>query len=111
MSGSKMRVTPVLWVVVCISGGVTLVGCAGADVPTTRSRESQHALSQRARPSRPRVRTEQFTPKPRRMNMRVFVAGATGAIGRRLVPQLVARGHQVIATTRSADKVQSLRAL
>jgi len=45
------------------------------------------------------------------MNMRVFVAGATGAIGRRLVPQLVAHGHQVIATTRSADKAQSLRAL
>src|SRR3954451_13273137 len=45
------------------------------------------------------------------MNMRVFVAGATGAIGRRLVPQLVAHGHQVTATTRNADKVQLLRAL
>ena len=31
--------------------------------------------------------------------MRVFVAGGTGAIGQRLVPQLVARGHQVTATT------------
>ena len=30
--------------------------------------------------------------------MRVFVAGATGAIGRRLVPQLVAHGHQVVAS-------------
>ncbi|MEV0633383.1 NAD(P)-dependent oxidoreductase [Streptomyces sp. NPDC050619] len=38
------------------------------------------------------------------MTMRVFVAGGTGAIGRRLVPQLVARGHQVTATTRSAAK-------
>jgi nucleoside-diphosphate-sugar epimerase len=30
--------------------------------------------------------------------MRVFVAGGTGVIGRQLVPQLVARGHQVTAT-------------
>jgi nucleoside-diphosphate-sugar epimerase len=43
--------------------------------------------------------------------MQVFLAGATGAIGRRLVPQLVAQGHQVTATTRSADKVGQLRAL
>jgi nucleoside-diphosphate-sugar epimerase len=40
--------------------------------------------------------------------MRVFVAGGTGAIGRRLVPQLVARGHQVTATTTSAGKLGSL---
>jgi nucleoside-diphosphate-sugar epimerase len=37
--------------------------------------------------------------------MRVFVAGGTGVIGRPLVPQLVARGHQVTATTTSADKL------
>jgi nucleoside-diphosphate-sugar epimerase len=43
--------------------------------------------------------------------MRVFLAGATGEIGRRLVPQLLAGGHQVVATTRSADKVERLRAL
>jgi nucleoside-diphosphate-sugar epimerase len=36
------------------------------------------------------------------MVMRVFVAGGTGVLGRRLVPQLVARGHQVTATTTSA---------
>ena len=42
--------------------------------------------------------------------MRVFVAGATGAIGRRLVPQLVAGGHHVVATTRSMDKLEGLRA-
>lgn len=41
--------------------------------------------------------------------MRIFLAGATGAIGRRLVPQLVARGHHVTATTRSAAKVEWLR--
>ncbi|MEU7860528.1 NAD(P)-dependent oxidoreductase [Nonomuraea sp. NPDC049141] len=36
--------------------------------------------------------------------MRVFVAGGAGVLGRRLVPQLVARGHQVTATTTSAAK-------
>jgi len=35
----------------------------------------------------------------------VFVAGGTGVLGRRLVPQLVARGHQVTATTTSAAKL------
>jgi len=43
--------------------------------------------------------------------MRVFVAGASGVLGRRLVPQLVARGHQVTATTTSADKLGMLRRL
>ena len=40
--------------------------------------------------------------------MRVFVAGATGALGRRLVPKLVAGGHEVTGTTRSADKARAL---
>jgi nucleoside-diphosphate-sugar epimerase len=43
--------------------------------------------------------------------MRVFVAGATGAIGRRLIPQLVARGHEVTASTRGPAKLDDLRAL
>jgi nucleoside-diphosphate-sugar epimerase len=43
--------------------------------------------------------------------MRVFVAGASGAIGSRLVPQLIARGHEVTGTSRSAAKAESLRAL
>jgi nucleoside-diphosphate-sugar epimerase len=42
--------------------------------------------------------------------MRVFVAGATGAIGTRLVPQLVEHGHEVIGTTHSPGKVGQLRA-
>ena len=42
--------------------------------------------------------------------MRVLVVGATGAIGRQLVPQLVAAGHQVSASTRSPAKVAGLRA-
>jgi 2-alkyl-3-oxoalkanoate reductase len=41
--------------------------------------------------------------------MRIFVAGATGVVGRRLVPMLLACGHQVIAMTRSAEKVAALR--
>ena len=41
--------------------------------------------------------------------MRVFVAGATGALGRHLVPGLVAAGHEVTATTRTAGKVAQLR--
>ena len=43
--------------------------------------------------------------------MRVFVAGGTGVIGRRLVRQLVARGHQVTATTTSAAKLRLLEQL
>jgi 2-alkyl-3-oxoalkanoate reductase len=40
--------------------------------------------------------------------MRVFVAGATGALGRRLVPALVAAGHEVTATTRTQGKIAQL---
>jgi nucleoside-diphosphate-sugar epimerase len=43
--------------------------------------------------------------------VRVFVAGGTGVIGRRLVPQLVARGHQVTATTASTAKLGLLEQL
>jgi len=43
--------------------------------------------------------------------MRIFVAGASGAIGRRLVPQLVESGHEVVATTRSREKIDQLRRL
>ena len=43
--------------------------------------------------------------------MRVFVAGGSGAVGRRLVPQLVARGHQVTATATSPGKRSLLEQL
>jgi 2-alkyl-3-oxoalkanoate reductase len=43
--------------------------------------------------------------------MKVFVAGASGALGVQLVPQLVAAGHQVVAMTRTASKQDGLRAL
>jgi nucleoside-diphosphate-sugar epimerase len=41
--------------------------------------------------------------------MRVLVAGATGAIGRQLLPQLLAAGHQVSATTQTPAKADGLR--
>jgi nucleoside-diphosphate-sugar epimerase len=43
--------------------------------------------------------------------MKVFVAGATGALGRPLVPLLVARGHEVVGMTRSASKQDLVRSL
>jgi nucleoside-diphosphate-sugar epimerase len=43
--------------------------------------------------------------------LRIFIAGASGTLGRRLVPQLTARGHQVTGTTRSrADELRALGA-
>ena len=42
--------------------------------------------------------------------MRVFVAGASGAIGRPLVPRLVAAGHEVTGTTRSEERAEAIRA-
>ncbi len=43
--------------------------------------------------------------------MRIFLAGATGVIGSRLVPLLLAEGHQVTGMTRSAGKADRLREL
>ena len=43
--------------------------------------------------------------------MRVFVAGGTGVVGQRLVPQLVARGHEVVATSTSRAKLPVLERL
>ncbi|GHE12644.1 NAD-dependent epimerase/dehydratase family protein [Streptomyces alanosinicus] len=43
--------------------------------------------------------------------MRIFVAGATGAIGRRLVPLLIEAGHDVIGATRTPGGLDTLRAL
>ena len=45
------------------------------------------------------------------MGYRIFLAGGSGAIGRRLIPQLLGAGHQVTATTRQAAKTEELRAL
>lgn len=43
--------------------------------------------------------------------MKVFLAGATGVIGRRLIPLLVASGHEVVGTTRAAEKSEMLQRL
>jgi len=43
--------------------------------------------------------------------MRVLVVGASGAIGTRLVPQLIGAGHEVVGSARSLEKAQRLHAL
>src|SRR4030095_9748759 len=43
--------------------------------------------------------------------MKILVAGATGALGKQLVPRLVAAGHQVVGMTRSESKRDALRAM
>lgn len=45
------------------------------------------------------------------MPYRIFLAGAAGAIGRRLTPALCRAGHSVVGTTRSAAKTEELRSL
>jgi len=43
--------------------------------------------------------------------MRIFLAGASGVLGRKLVPMLVGAGHTVAGTTRSAEKAELVRGL
>jgi len=43
--------------------------------------------------------------------MNIFLAGATGAIGNRLTPLLVAAGHSVTGTTRHANKAEAIRGI
>ncbi len=43
--------------------------------------------------------------------MKVLVAGATGALGKQLVPRLVSAGHEVVGMTRSASKLDAVRDL
>src|SRR6476646_8808866 len=58
---------------------------------------------------RPRLRARQQNEGSE--IMKIFIAGATGAVGKRLVPLLGANGHEVVGTTRSEAKVGDLRAL
>jgi len=41
--------------------------------------------------------------------VKIFLAGATGAIGKRLLPMLVAAGHEVTGTTQHSDKMISIQ--
>src|SRR4051812_36339565 len=43
--------------------------------------------------------------------MRILIAGATGAVGQRLVPMLLDKGHEVVAMTRTEAKAEGLRKL
>src|SRR5215207_5207528 len=82
----------------------------GASTDSQRSSQTVFPrMSQTAGLSR--LRSQRWTWNRRAMVMRVFGAGGTGVMGRRLVPQLVARGHQVTATTTSAVKLDLLAQL
>jgi nucleoside-diphosphate-sugar epimerase len=52
-----------------------------------------------------------MTRDPKGDALKVFVAGATGALGKQLVPQLVSRGHEVVGMTRTPSKTDLLRNL
>ena len=43
--------------------------------------------------------------------MKVFVAGGSGVVGERLIPRLIAAGHEVFATTRSQKGIEPLEIL
>src|SRR2546421_8893768 len=63
-------------------------------------------MSQRSGRPRLRARIER-----KEHAMKIFVAGASGALGRQLVPLLADAGHEVVGTTTSPHKRDSLRAL
>src|SRR4051794_24214877 len=88
------------------------IGPAWPTVPGRRGTTADTPVTFR-RPRRTTGRTQQPDPAPagRRPTMRVFVTGASGAIGSRLVPQLIAAGHEVVGTHHSpagADRIRTL---
>src|SRR3954452_24826288 len=58
--------------------------------------------------TRPRLRAR---IERKEQAMKIFVAGASGALGRQLVPLLAGAGHEVVGTTTSPHKLETLRAL
>ena len=58
----------------------------------------------------PEVHPSEGVTRKGRELMRVFIAGATGAVGSRLVPLLVAAGHEVVGTSRNAERLGDIEA-
>src|ERR1700680_3495994 len=58
----------------------------------------------------PRLRTETWDLR-RSDSMKVFIAGASGVLGRRLIRQLTARGHCAVGRVRSAKAESAVRAM
>src|SRR5262249_55798247 len=83
----------------------------GSDGPGRWSTELPRPHACHRRPSLSRLGSESRFRSEKVMIVRVFVAGGTGVLGQRLVPQLVARGHEVTATTTSAGKLDQLSRL
>src|ERR687897_3011938 len=89
--------------------------------PGPRSvRGSQRLAAQllTARPSRAVTATSTLAacrartcPNEKGVAMKGFVAGATGALGKQLVPMLVAKGHEVVRMTRTEAKRDQLRSV
>src|SRR3954452_21066618 len=70
-----------------------------------------HSSSAACQKGRPAKFAECDQNKERQDTMRVFVAGASGALGSRLVPQLINAGHEVIGTHHSPSNAELLRGL
>src|SRR5512133_4065520 len=70
-----------------------------------------HSSSAACHRTRPAKSAECDQKKRRKDMMRVFVAGASGALGRQLVPQLINAGHEVIGTHNSPASAELLRTL
>jgi 2-alkyl-3-oxoalkanoate reductase len=84
--------------------------CRGAR--RAQGRQAARRPGRRAAPQ-PRGRGRQAAQTLRELEetMKVFVAGATGAIGTQLIPRLVAAGHQVTGMTRWPDRAAALHAV
>src|SRR5438093_8489590 len=71
-------------------------------------RDSRSACDVSQASGRPRLRAR---TERKEQAMRIFVAGASGVLGRQLVPLLAGAGHEVVGTTTSPRRLEALRAL
>lgn len=83
------------------------VSCSGSKRRECIASRSK-SMSQMPLQSRPQFK--RWTIETRK-HVRVFIAGGSGVLGQRLIPQLVARGHEVTATTTSRVKLNLLARL